>query len=119
MHLYIYANICSANRSVKVGKQHVKISNKHLEACSKRDFYTFNSLPFVFLTGAVTFTNCLSVLMLITVTECSVNRDAQIFFPPTDPFSSTLRFLMIPIHHCDVYPQIKRRYVSDKSARPN
>lgn len=89
MHLYIYANICSANRSMKVGNHYVKISNKHLEACSKRDFYTFNSLPFVFLTGAVTFTNCLSVL--ITVTECSVNRDAQIFipgsffFPPTDP----------------------------------
>lgn len=65
---------------------------------------------------------------LITVSQHSVNTDAQmfissiylyIFFSPTDPLPSTLRFLIFPIHHCDVYPLIKRRCVSDKSARPN
>lgn len=103
MHLYIYANICSANRSMKVGKQYVKISNKHLEACSKRDFYTFNSLPFVFLTGAVRFTNCLSVL--ITVTACSVNRDAQIFIPGSFFFPPTV-FIHVKISN-DSNPSLR------------
>lgn len=100
MHFYTFANICSEDPVCEGGGNvPSRFPTNTWKLAAKREF---------------------GLSVLITLTERSVDRDAQsdfflfsfflFFCQQVHPFSSTLSFLMIPIHHRDVYPLIKRWY---------